>query len=86
MTAMPRYRDFLLREPFPSIAKSARGPARRGLIRRVVEAVRLWRQRQAEREIARFLGGRGGEYGGHLSDESERRLFELLTHNSSFRP
>jgi hypothetical protein len=86
MTAMPRYHDFLLRDPFPSVAKSAPEPARRGLLRRAVEAIRLWRQRQEEREIARFLGGRGGEYGGHLTDESERELFEHLTHNSSFRP
>ncbi len=86
MNALPRYRDFLLRDPFPSVAKSARGPARRGLLRRAFEAVRLWQERQAEREIARFLGGRGGESGGHLTDESERRLFEHLTHNSSLRP
>jgi hypothetical protein len=86
MNAIPSYRDFALREVPTNPPMRAPGPARRGILRRVVEAIRLWRERQAEREIARFLGGRGGEYGGHLSDESERRLFEHLTRNSSFRP
>jgi len=86
MNAIPRYRDFALRDAPTNLSKSADGRARGGLLRRVFEAIRLWRQRQAEREIARFLGGRGSESGGHLTDEIERKLFEHLTRNSSFRP
>jgi hypothetical protein len=86
MNAIPRYRDFALHDAPPGVPKSAPEHVRQGLLARVFEVIGLWRQRQAEREIERFLGGRGGESGGHLTDESERRLLEHLTRNSNFLP
>ena len=80
MNAIPRYHDFVVRDDPTNL------PKRRGILHRVFEAIRQWRQHQVDREIARFLGGRGSESGGHLTDESERRLFEHLTRNCSFRP
>lgn len=84
MNAIPRYLDFAVRDDPTNLPKTAPRPARRGILHRVFEAIRRWRQRQVDREIARFLGGRGSD--GHFTDESERRLFEHLTRNCSFRP
>jgi hypothetical protein len=60
-------------------------PARRGLLRRVVDAIALSRQRAAERDIARVLGVSLGP-DGRLTDEIERRLFQHLTGSRGFRP
>ena len=84
MNAIPRYHDFAVRDDPTNLPKTAPRPARRGILHRVFEAIRQWRQRQVDREIARFLGERGSDR--HLTDESERRLFEHLTRNCSFRP
>jgi hypothetical protein len=84
MNAIPRYLDFAVRDDPTNLPKTAPRPARRGILHRVFEAIPRWRQRQVDREIARFLGGRRSD--GHLTDESERRLFEHLTRNCSFRP
>jgi len=86
MNAISSRRDFALRQSPANLAKSGPGPARPGILRRVFEAIRLSRRRAAEREIARFLGGRLGEPDGRLTDEIERSLFEHLTRHSSFRP
>jgi len=86
MNAIPARRDFALRESPTNLPKRGPGPARRGILRRVFEAIRLSRRRAAEREIACFLGGRLGESDGRLTDEIERSLFEHLTRHSSFRP
>lgn len=86
MNAIPRYHDFAVRDDPTNLPKTGPRPARRGILHRVFEAIRRWRQHQVDREIARFLGGRGSESGGHLTDESERRLFEHLARNCSFRP
>jgi hypothetical protein len=58
--------------------------ARRGLLRRVVDAIELSHQRAVERDIARALGL--GNPGSRLNDASERRLFEHLTGDRGFRP
>ena len=84
MNAIPRYHDFSVRDDPTNLPKTAPRPARPGILHRVFEAIRQCRQRQVDREIARFLGGRGSDR--HLTDESERRLFEHLTRNCSFRP
>ena len=84
MNAIPRYHDFAVRDDPTNLPKTAPRPARSGILHRVFEAIRQCRQRQVDREIARFLGGRGSDR--HLTDESERRLFEHLTRNCSFRP
>jgi hypothetical protein len=86
MNVIPRYHNFAVRDDPTNLPKTAPRPARRDILHRVVEAIRQWRQRQGDREIARFLGARGSESDGHLTDESERRLFEHLTRNCSFRP
>ena len=86
MNAIPRYRDFAVGDAPTNLPKTAPGPARPGILHRVFKAIRQSRQRHVDREIVRFLGGRGSESGGHFTDESERRLFEHLTRNCSFRP
>jgi len=44
--------------------------ARPGLFRRIFAALERARQRSADREVARFIAGRGGR----LTDEVERQL------------
>ena len=82
MNSIPFYRDFgeageLTRRP-----RGVPAPARRGLLRRVVDAIERSRQRAAEREIARILGVSDGR----LTDEIERRLFQHLSGDRGFRP
>src|SRR5215470_17622445 len=53
-----------------------------GILRRIVHAMFESRQRQADREIARFLARSGGR----LTDDVERRLTgHLLSHNWTVR-
>jgi len=58
--------------------------ARRSLLRRVIDAIELSRQRTVEREIARALGL--GNPDGRFTDEIERRVFEHLTGDRGYRP
>ncbi len=81
MTSMPSYRDFATAGAPASRQCGAPAPARRGLFRRIGDAIALSHQRAAEREIARRFGNPG-----KLTDEIERRLFEHLTGNRGFRP
>lgn len=55
---------------------------RRGIFRRVGDAIMRSNQRRAERDIARWLG----QSSGRLTDEIERRITEHLTRNGNFRP
>ena len=85
MNSIPFYRDFgvageLTRRPCGEPA-----PARRGLLRRIVDAIERSHQRAVEREIARIAGVTLGP-DGRLTDESERRLFQHLTGDRGFRP
>ncbi len=53
-----------------------------GVLRRIIDAVLESRQRQADREIARFIARSGGR----LTDDLERRLMQhLQTSNWSVR-
>ena len=53
-----------------------RGAARKpGLLRRVFDAAFESRQRQADKEIARFIANAGGR----LTDDIERRMMARLT-------
>ena len=66
-------------------------PARRGLLRRIVDAIERStersHQRAAERDIARVARDLGlGNPGDRLTDEIERRLFEHLNGDRGFRP
>ena len=56
-------------------------PFRSGILGRIVDSIMQARQRREERELAR----RFNRYGGHLTDDIERRIFEEMTRNSNFR-
>ena len=59
-------------------ASSSNGEDKPGLLRRIVRAMVESRQRQTDREIARFLSRSGGR----LTDDMERRLTQhLLSRN-----
>jgi hypothetical protein len=51
---------------------------RRGLLSRFLDAVVETRMRQAEREIALYLGGQGGKF----TDEAERQIERRFLANS----
>jgi hypothetical protein len=54
---------------------------RSGFLRSILDTFRRARQRREERELAR----RFNRYGGHLTDDIERRIFEDITRNHNFR-
>ena len=54
----------------PSETILVRKPAKPGLFARLFAAMVAARQRQADAEIARYLGGRGGR----LTDSTEREI------------
>jgi hypothetical protein len=56
-------------------------PPRSGFLRCIVDTMMRARQRREERELAR----RFNRYGGHLTDDIERRIFEEMTRNCNFR-
>ena len=85
MISIPLYRDFGVAGELTHRPRGQPVPARRGLLRRVVDAIERSRQRAVERDIARFLGGRLSR-DGRLTDEIERRLFEHLNGDRGFRP
>jgi len=75
MSYTAHHKDFA---PFVSTssARDERNPPEKtGFWRRLSNALRNYRQRRAEREIARFIQGRGG----HLTDELERDLMRHMT-------
>ncbi len=55
-------------------AGGARAIRRRGLLRRIYEAMSWSREKQAERAVAAYLEGLGGRF----TDEIERRITERL--------
>jgi len=62
--------------PVPHDLECARAaaPERPGLFRRLVEALVAARTRQAEREIARYLGGASAKFTDEAEREIERRF------------
>jgi len=54
---------------YPEGSTTTRAP-RRGLLARIFDAMVASRQRQAEREIARYLRNSGGK----ITDEAEREI------------
>ena len=84
MNSSPFYRDFGVAGELTRRPRGEPTPVRRGLLRRVVDAIERSHQRAAERDIARILGSLGPD--GRLTDESERRLFQHLTGDRGFRP
>jgi len=87
MNSIPLYRDFGVAGELTHRPRGEPAPARRGLLRRVVDAIALSHQRAVERDIARVARDLGlGNPGDRLTDEIERRLFEHLTGDRGFRP
>ena len=87
MNSIPLYRDFGVAGELTQRPRGEPAPARRGLLRRVVDAIERSHQRAVERDIARVARDLGlGNPGGRLTDEIERRLFQHLTGDRGFRP
>ena len=87
MNSIPLYRDFGVAGKLTQRPRGEPAPARRGLLRRVVDAIERSHQRAVERDIARVARDLGlGNPGGRLTDEIERRLFQHLTGDRGFRP
>src|SRR5215813_11945365 len=85
--SIPLYRDFGVAGELTHRPRGEPAPARRSLLRRVIDAIERSRQRAAERDIARVARDLGlGNPGDRLTDEIERRLFEHLTGDRGFRP
>jgi hypothetical protein len=61
-----------LRDFFVAHKPAVKPPAenRRGLLERLVDALEISRQRDAEREIVRYMAGRGEKF----TDETERDI------------
>ena len=55
-------------------------PARKSFFSRFLEALAAARQRDAEREIARFLAGSGGKFTDETEREIERRFLSAPSH------
>ncbi|MBO0715761.1 MAG: hypothetical protein J2P55_00290 [Rhizobiales bacterium] len=84
MNSIPLYRDFGVAGELTHRPRGEPAPAQRGLLRRVLDAIERSRQRAANREIARIVGGLGAD--DRLTDEMERRLLQHLTGDRGFRP
>ena len=84
MNSVSFYRDFVAAGASAYRSRREPGLARRSLLRRVVDAISLSRQRAVERDIAQVLGLNNPD--NRLTDEIERRLFERLTSDRGFRP
>ena len=85
MISIPLYRDFGVAGELTRRPRGEPASARRGLLRRVVDAIERSHQRAAERDIARILGASLGP-DGRLTDEIERRMFQHLNGDRGFRP
>ena len=84
MVSIPLYRDFGVAGELTHRPRGEPAPARSSLLRRVIDAIERSRQRAANREIARIVGGLGPD--DRLTDEMERRLLQHLTGDRGFRP
>jgi hypothetical protein len=84
MNSIPLYRDFGVAGELAHRPRDEPAPAQRGLLRRVLDAIERSRQRAANREITRIVGGLGPD--DRLTDEMERRLLQHLTGDRGFRP
>ncbi len=84
MNSIPLYRDFGVAGELAHRPRDERAPAQRGLLRRLIDAIERSRQRAANRDIARIVGGLGPD--DRLTDEMERRALQHLTGDRGFRP
>jgi hypothetical protein len=69
MTYVAHARDFHSLD-----AGAGTAAAKPGVLRRLVRAFTAWRQREADREIARFLARSGGRFNDDLERELMRRV------------
>ena len=83
MNSVPFCRDFVAADAPAFRPRGEPGLAQGGLLRRVVDAIALSRQRAVERDIARVLGLTNPDC--RLTDAIERRLFEHLIGSRGFR-
>ena len=83
MNSIPHYRDFGVAGELTHRPRGESVRVRRGLLRRILDAIERSRQRAADREIARVLGIGPDD---RLTDEMERRLLQHLTGDRGFRP
>ena len=74
MSYLPRHEDF---GPLasPAVHPKLNVPNKPSLVRRVFEAFMVSRQRDVDRQVARFLAGRSG---GYLTDSLEREISQHL--------
>ena len=87
MNSVPFYRDFGVAGELTHRPRGEPAPARRSLLRRVIDAIERSRQRAVERDIARVARDLGlGNPDDRLTDEMERRLLQHLTGDRGFRP
>ena len=84
MNSVAFYRDFVAAGASAHRPRGKPVLGQRGLLRRVLDAIERSRQRAANREIARIVGGLGPD--DRLTDEMERRLLQHLTGDRGFRP
>jgi hypothetical protein len=75
MSYLAHHKDFAPRITRPMVSEDASPPAKPGIWQRLLKALGNSRRRSADREIARFIQGRGG----HLTDELERDLMRHMT-------
>ena len=59
---------------------STKRASRRGLLFRLFDAMMASRQRQVDREIARYLAGTGGKFTDEAEREIERRVLSTPSH------
>jgi hypothetical protein len=75
MSYAAHHKDFGSPIAAPKARDNTNPDAKSGFWRRLFKAVSNSRRRREERELARFIQGRGG----HLTDELERDLMRQMT-------
>jgi len=80
MSYLAHHKQFAPNVSTPRVRDDTNPPANAGFWQRLSNAVSNYRRRRAEREIARFIQGRGG----HLTDELERDLMRHMTPSPNY--
>ena len=80
MSYAAHHKDFGPLIDAPQASDNVNPVAKAGFWQRLFRAVRNSRHRRADRELARFIQGRGG----HLTDELERDLTRHLTASAHY--
>ncbi len=81
MSSVALYRDLDLRRSPRPVQASAPARAHRGILRRILAAIKRSDQRRIEQEAERFIA----KHGGRLTDDLERQLTEHFK-SRSFLP